>query len=384
MRTNRFILTILVAIALSSCNRHESVTGSYGQSVISGQVVMSSEVANGNPAGVAVSVVGTGMTATVGADGRFTFIGVPDHAELTFRRGDGIDSRVRLSNASSSLVVEVSSTGAKVTNSSGGRRRSSSKKDPGPSQEFEATLVNDATADSLTIHDSHGNDVVIALTPTTLIRKGNLTVLATDLKAGDRVHVKATKVNDVLTASQVIVQEPDDDAGQNNQQTQEIEGLVVTAAADSLTVHDSQGHDVTVVITSTTIVRKGNQTVDPATLKKDDRVHVKAEMVNGVLTATEVIVQNTNGNGDDDENQGTTMTANGPVRSVSGTSLVVFSQPKGEVTVNTDGSTIIKKQGQRISVTDIKPGDEVNCLGARVDDHTMNAKQIEVRGNSKH
>jgi uncharacterized protein DUF5666 len=384
MRTKSVILMILVAAVLTSCQRHESVTGNDGQSVISGQVVMASGLANSSPAGVEVSVVGTGMSATLGGDGRFTFVGVPENADLMFHRADGIDSRLHLDSASSSLTVEVSANGAKVTNSSGGRRRGVSPTDPGPSQQFEGTLVSDATAASLTIHDSHGNDVTIALTQTTLIRKGNQTVPATDLKAGDRVHVKATKVSDVLTASQVIVQEPDDDQGQNKQQTQEIEGLVVTAAADSLTVHDSHGNDVTVAITTTTVVRKGNQTVDPATLKKGDRVHVKATMVNGVLTATEVIVQNTDDNGDDNGQQGTTMTANGPVKSVGGTSLVVTSQPKGDVTVQTDASTIIRKQGVSIAVSDIKAGDEVNCLGTRVDDHTMKASQIEVRGNSKH
>ncbi len=295
MRTKAFILTIMVAAVLSSCSRHETpVTGNYGGRVVSGQVVMASDMTNGSPAGLEVSVVGTGMTATLGADGRFTFVGVPENAEMTFRRADGIDSRLRLSGPTNSLTVEVSANGVKETNSNGGgRRRASSKKDPGPSLQFEGTLVGAATADKLTIHDSHGNDVEITLTDTTLIRKGNETVAATDLKDGDRVHVKALNINGVLIAIQVIVQNPAED--------------------------------------------------------------------------------------DDDDEAGTTMTANGPVRSVN--PLVVFSQPKGEVTVNTDDKTIIRKQGQIITVDDIKVGDEINCLGTRVDDTTMLARQIEVRGN---
>jgi hypothetical protein len=54
----------------------------YGDQVVAGQVVMASEMDNSSPAGVEVSVVGTGMSAILAADGRFTFAGVPANAEL--------------------------------------------------------------------------------------------------------------------------------------------------------------------------------------------------------------------------------------------------------------------------------------------------------------
>lgn len=80
---------------------------------------------------------------------------------------------------------------------------------------------------------------------------------------------------------------------------------------------------------------------------------------------------------------GTTMTANGLVTLAIGPTLRVLSQPKGEVTVQTDAFTVIRKQGQQITATQITAGDFVNCLGTRVDDQTMKAQQIEVRGDSK-
>ncbi len=296
MRHKLLILSIAVAAVLTSCNRHESMpTGSYGGRVVAGQVVMASEMANSNPAGVEVSVVGTGMTATLAADGHFTFIGVPDNAELTFRRADGIDARVRVSSGAP-LVVELSN---KTATSSGSHRRGVSPKDPGPSQEIEGVIQTPGTA-SIVVLDSHKQMVTVAIDGSTLIRKGDQVVKAGDLAVGDRVHVKALMMSNVLTATQIIVQ--DESAG--------------------------------------------------------------------------------DGSGDDQG--GTTMTANGPVKSVTGTTLVVTSQPKGDVTVNTDKNTIIRKQGQIITTSEIKPGDEVNCLGTRVDDHTLLAKQIEVRGDSKH
>jgi len=296
MRRKFFMFTIAVAAMLTSCNRHESLlTGGYGERVVAGQVVMASEMADSSPAGVEVSVVGTGMSAILAADGRFTFAGVPADAELAFRRADGVDARIRVSSPAP-LLVELA---GKTATSNGSHRRGVSTKDPGPSQQIEG-VIRAVSTTSLTVFDEHQTEVKVALTTTTLIRKGNQTLTAADLKVNDRVHVKALMMDNVLTATQVIVQEQENDGG------------------------------------------------------------------------------------GDDADHGTTMTANGTVKSVSGTTLVVTTESKGDVTVNTDTSTIIKKQDQRITVADIKAGDEVNCLGTRVDDHTMTAKQIEVRGNSKH
>src|SRR6266511_145901 len=104
MRISSLILTIVIAAVLSACNGHESVTGSYGQRIVTGTVV----VANGDATGVEVTVLGTGMSATLGSDGRFTFVGVPDDVELSFRTADGIDTRLRVSNSSKPLIVELS------------------------------------------------------------------------------------------------------------------------------------------------------------------------------------------------------------------------------------------------------------------------------------
>jgi hypothetical protein len=51
--------------------------------------------------------------------------------------------------------------------------------------------------------------------------------------------------------------------------------------------------------------------------------------------------------------------------------------------VQVDANTIIRKQGAIVHLADIKVGDGVNTMGTRVDDHTLLARQIEVRGNGK-
>jgi len=146
-------------------------------------------------------------------------------------------------------------------------------------------------------------------------------------------------------------------------------------------VHDSHGNDVVVQITDKTLIRKGGTALTAADLRTGMRVHVAAiDSANNTKTAVLVIVQDEN---DDHGNAGQIMTANGTVKSVGSDSLVVTTVPKGDITVKVDGNTIIRKQGAIITLAGIKAGDGVNTMGQRIDDHTLLARQIEVRGNDR-
>ena len=288
MRMTRYAAAVVAVIALAGCRDHESMTGVYGASVITGQVVMAAGT-SASPDGVRVSVVGTGMSTLLGPDGRFTFTGVPQDAELHFMRADGIDARFAVPATRSSFVVELNGNTAK------GRKRAVPSV-PAVQLQIEGVVVTVA-ADSLTVHSSHNEDVTVALTDTTVIRHGQTPILATDLKAGDRVHVQATVNGDTKTATEVIVQD--------------------------------QGED------------------------------------------------------ESGDEGAATMTANGTVKSVGTDSLVVSTTPKGDVTVQVDATTIIRKQGTIITLDGIHAGDGVNTMGTKVDDHTLKARQIEVRGKGQ-
>src|SRR5436305_776355 len=162
---------------------------------------------------------------------------------------------------------------------------------------------------------------------------------------------------------------------------QQIEGTITASSATSLTVHDSHKNDDVLQITDKTVIRKGNTTLTPADLTVGLRVHVAAATdANNARVALLVLVQDEKAEPGDDHG-GQTMTANGTVKSVGSDSLVVTTQPKGDVTVKVDANTIIRKQGAIVHLADIKVGDGVNAMGTRVDDHTLLARQIEVRGN---
>jgi len=62
--------------------------------------------------------------------------------------------------------------------------------------------------------------------------------------------------------------------------------------------------------------------------------------------------------------------------------LSVSTVAKGDVVVKVDSNTIIRKLGDRMTLSDIHVHDQVNTMGTRIDDHTLHARQIEVRGVS--
>jgi hypothetical protein len=286
MRISRTIVIAAAVLVLVACRDHETITGGYGVQGVSGVVTMAVGMSNSSPAGVRVGVGGTGMSAVLGTDGRFSFFGVPQTATLTFTRDD-VSAQIQVTASPAPLQIELNSHGASL-----GRRRAA--------------------------------------------------------------------------PSVPLLQ---------------IEGLITAISPTEITVHDSHNEDVTVKITADTIIRKGDQTLDTTGLNVGDRVHVKAKVSGDDKTAVVIMLQNPD---DDKENQDHTMTANGTVKAVGADQLTVSTVPRGDVVVKVDGSTIIRKQGDRITLSDIHVNDQVNTMGKRIDDQTLQARQIEVRGVSGH
>ena len=118
---------------------------------------------------------------------------------------------------------------------------------------------------------------------------------------------------------------------------QQIEGTITAASATSFTVHDEHGNDDVLQITDKTVIRKGSTVLTPADLTVGLRVHVTAAGANNAQVALLVLVQDEKAEPGDDRG-GQTMTANGTVKSVGSDSLVVTTQPKGDVTVKVDAN----------------------------------------------
>lgn len=368
--TGRKFLMVLVLIAVAACRRESSsITGSYGGGFLSGAVVLNG--IEGSPEGVEVSVRDTGMVMTLAADGRFSFANVPQNAILDFRRADGIQASLAIApnGSKGSLIVDLARSRAGASSGRGNKTRDK--------REFEG-VIRTASADSIIIFTSHQEEVGIGLTDDTVIRKGNQILTAADLVADMRVHVRARKVVEGYIAQQIIVQEGEDDDGEDEEppSLRQYEGTVVTASATALVINDSHRNEVTFAITPETIIRKGNATVAAADLLPGQRVHVKAEVAaDGAATAVQVVLQNTR--------DSQTVSVSGKVVSVTGADILVDTKT-GEVTVQTDAATSIRKKGKAIALTDIVAGDSLSAKGTRVSENTILASEVEIRGKSGH
>jgi co-chaperonin GroES (HSP10) len=250
------------------------------------------DLAGASPAGIGVTALGqaavrgaAGRSALVDkvavtdAAGRFAFMGLSSgNVQLAFSREDGISASVTVSASTATVVVDLQKKQATI------RATGQSKR------ELEG-LITAISATSITVNDASSGPQTAAITPTTVLRKGNATLTPDDLKVGDRVHVKASVGDDgTLTAFEIMLQNGDTTGGQ----TKELEGPITEVSDTSITVMNaSTAEPETAVITPTTVIRKGNTTLTPADLKVGDRVHVKTTTnADGTLTATEIMLQN--------------------------------------------------------------------------------------------
>ena len=224
-------------------------------------------------------------------------------------------------------------------------------------------LIKTVMSGSLVITTSHGDDVTVMLTDKTEIRHGETPIAAADLKVGERVHVKATQAKGVTTANEVIVQDENEPENETS-----AAGVVKSVGTDSLVVTTANG-DVTVNVDKSTIIRMKDMAITLADIKVGDRVEAEGTQVDAhTILAKMIQVEEAN----EPENE---VEIGGVVKSV-GTSSLVVTTAKGDVTVNVDKTTVITKQGKAIALADIKMGDMVEAEGTLVDAHTLNATKI--------
>lgn len=374
---------MLLALTMTACQKNERtavtpMTGVLGAAMISGDVRMAD---GSSPAGVEVTLRGTGMTAVLSADGRFAFGSAPSEGELGFRRAsDGVEASLRLDGTSSHMTIELAKSDARR----GGRRRGVGRGEK--AKEIEGVVVS-ADAAQVVVFTSKKEEVTIALAADTVIRHGGTLLAAADLTPETRVHVKTKLVEDVLTAIQVIVQQNDDDEDEGDEEDRprkEYEGLILSTTESQLVIIDALGQQVTFNVKPETTIRKGNKSFLLSELQAGWRVHVRTSgapaLADGTFDAVLVIVQNTNDDSDEgeDDDDSPEVKFGGKIASVGGAELVVTTDD-GDVTVQTDASTRISKRGSSATLADLAVGDKVSVKGVKVSDGVVLASEIEVK-----
>ena len=362
------LAAMFALIALPACTgrEHSTVTGGYGDAVISGEVVMQG-VADGSPAGVIVSVRGTGMTKVLGADGKFAFAEVPDGSELDFRRAsDGVDASLRMENGESHVVVALAQSSASRSTSS---KRRGVGRGGDTIFEFEG-VIRSVSADSLVVFTSKGVEQTIGLAAETVIRKGDQVATTADLVVGGRIHVKAKKVADAYSALLVIVQPKGEDDGP---QAREYEGTVRSVTPAQLVIADGRGTELTFVLNGTTVVRKGDAAGTLADLAVGQRVHVKASVgADETKTALSAVIQR-------NEEHPAVREFEGTVSRVSATELVVADSHRVDVTFVLAATTVVRRGDATATVADLAVGQRVHVKASVAADGTKTAVLVTIQ-----
>ncbi|HEU4521097.1 MAG TPA: DUF5666 domain-containing protein [Thermoanaerobaculia bacterium] len=287
-------ITLVIISLATGCNRggETPVTGlPSGSRALAGEVVTVGDLSGASPAGISVS--SNGQIAVTDGAGRFAFNSLPEsNVQLTFSRADGINASTVVGASAAAVVVQLQKAKAAVvaTRKPGGG---------GQTRELEGLILEISDSEITVENASTHGPVTAKITDSTVIRWGGTTLEASDLKEGDRVHVKTTANSDgTLTADEIRLQHRDPDDGDDGGdddggQLKELEGLILEVSASSITVNNaSTGGPVTAAITEDTVIVRGNTRLTVDDLEAGDRVHVKTNGDEDALEALQIRLQN--------------------------------------------------------------------------------------------
>jgi hypothetical protein len=242
-----------------------------------------------------------------------------------------------------------------------------------PSMEIDG-VIKSISSTEIVVTTEGNHDVTARITADTVFRKGDMAIAPADLKVGDRVEVKAVVKDNVVTALLVRLENDENNQGP---ELLEINGVIKSVSSTQLVVTDAHNTDITVKITPTTMIRKGDHAATAGDLVVGDRVEVKATVSGGVNTA--VLIQAEAGQPQQQE-----VEVDGAVTAVGSGSITVHTRNHGDVVVKVDTNTTIRRNDHQIAIGEIHVGDEVEAQGTRIDDHTMLARQIDLQETGQH
>jgi hypothetical protein len=242
--------------------------------------------------------------------------------------------------------------------------------DPNRPVEVHGTISAVGT-DSITVHPKSGADVTVGVNSTTVIRQGSHPLTLADLKVGDAVEVEAQQATGgALTAIRIQIETED-------VRYVEVHGTITAVTGSVVTVQTAGGTSVDVTISSTTIIRlhDGHGSVSDLTVGAAVEIEAKRNADNS-LTALFIEVLGTSGGGD---GHGSAPVAafRGTVGTVSASSFTLTT-PTGSVTLNTDTSTMVRKNGHAATVADLASGQHVSVVALVNPDHSYLAKLVLI------
>ena len=145
-----------------------------------------------------------------------------------------------------------------------------------------------------------------------------------------------------------------------------VAGTITAIAADSLTVKTRDGKTVQVNLTDSTRYRKDRQDAKLADFKVGDEVFVRGQQSGDSAWQAEVVASGRPGGGDMArfrEGLGKEFIV-GEVKAINGTQLTIARPDGVSQTITVDETTSFRKDGESITLADLKAGDHVFGRGA--------------------
>ena len=372
-------LTVAVAAALltvgcggkSASPTSPSTAGNSGSAaMITGSVQGATSAltaATAGPAitGVTVTVVGTSISSTVDAAGRFALMNVPTGTVQLQLTGGGANATVTIDTVQASQTIDVVVTVAGASASVDSEVRSGA----GEGQLEGRVESLPPTTPALTFKAAGRT---VKTDASTRFVDGSLTRTFSDLRIGMRVHAKGSLSGDTFTATVVELQ------NSNVSVPVEVNGAIDTVTGSVSAFQFKIGSRVIKGDSTTAFFGDGDRPDSFASLKEGVRVEVKGEQRDGFIFATRIHVEQAESPDDDNDNgQDASASVQGKLTAISGAAPNLVLTVSG-TTVRTSSSTEVKRRGDVQTLDALKVGQTLHAVGVRQGDGSLNARKIEI------
>ena len=367
------VVLALVAVGCAACGGNApqtpagpsaAVAASPGASSVTQAARILGNVSAGVPlAALTARVVGTPISAPVGAGGGFSLEGVPEGDVQLHFVGSGVDAAVALHPVKPgdvvSLLVGVAGATAMVQSES---------RNSGGKVELEGR-VESMTASPQTL-------VVAGRTVTTnagtAIRDSNdRSGTFADLAIGQRVHVKGTLGVDGIIADSILIQNTITTIPVN------VNGIVENLSGEATSFTFFIGSREIRGDTSTVFYGEDGVLLAFAALINGARVEVKGEMGDGFVFAVRIHV-----NGPTEPPQDDSASVEGVLGALTGSDPVLtlsLLTKFGTVIVTTTVGTIVQRRGDVQPLAAVVVGQTIHAVGARQTDGTLVATKLQIK-----
>jgi uncharacterized protein DUF5666/carboxypeptidase-like protein len=312
--------------------------------------------------GVTVTVVGTNISATVDAAGRFTLTNVPTGTVQLQLTGGGANATVTISTVEASQTIDVVLTVAGTSASLDSEVRSGA----GEAQLEGRVESLPPTMPALTFK-SAGRTV--KTDSSTRFVDGSQSRSFADLQIGMRIHAKGTLAGDSFTATVVEMQ------NSNVTVPVEVNGVIDSVTGTASAFQFKIGSRVIKGDNLTGFFGDGDTPDTFSNLKDGVRVEVKGQQRDGFVYATRIHINDDNG--DDNGGQDDSASIHGTLTAMSG-SKPALTLTVGGTTVRTSSSTEVKRRGDVQTLDTLKVGQSLHVVGDRQPDGSINARKIEI------